>query len=149
MTRLARTASALGLAIGSALAGCSAGDAPGHLEALGDRRYAVELAAPSQLRVGEDGAIDVRIRPKGNRKLSLEFPTRVRFEASSALRVPSQIDKHEATLLTEPAIDFRVPVSGLRTGTTDLEGELRVGVCTGDLCEPVDLAFAIRVQGLP
>ena len=49
-------------------------------------------------------------------------------------------------LLTEPAIDFSVPLRGLREGRADVEGQLRVGVCTGDLCEPVELPFDTAIQ---
>ncbi len=126
--------------------GCAEPPIDGAPQVLGDHRYEVEVSAPSSLRVGGEATLDVRIRPKGERKLSLEFPTRVDVEGNDVVGAPERLTKETATVLTEPAIDFAVPLRGLREGRTDLEGRLRVGVCTGDLCEPVELPFEATIQ---
>lgn len=128
--------------------GCADAGGDGTPLVLGDHRYEVRVVSPTGLTAGGDATLELQIRPKGERKLSLEFPTRLELETNDLVNAPARLDKEAATLFTEPAIDFAIPVRGLREGAGDLSGRLRVGVCTGDLCEPVELPFvtAIRVQ---
>jgi len=128
---------------------CDPGPSTGVSQQLGDHRYEVRVEVSPVVQSGSEGELSLRIRPKGERKLSVEFPTRVELESNPSVRVPGRLNVEDAALLSEPAIDFVIPLHGLAPGTTELVGELRVGVCTGDLCEPVDLPFTASLEVVP
>ncbi len=108
---------------------------------LGDQRYSVRLSVPARWVVAEQDFLEIQVRPKAGRKLSLEFPTRVDIQANENFEAPASMDKEAAALLTEAAIDYRIPVQAKTDGQLDLAGTLLVGVCTDELCERVELPF--------
>ncbi len=108
---------------------------------LGDHRYSVRLSVPAAWVVAQQDFLEIQVRPKAGRKLSLEFPTRVEIQPDEDFVAPARMDKEAAALLTEEAIDYRVPVQAKTEGQLDLTGTLLVGVCTDELCERVELPF--------
>ena len=127
---------------------CSAGETANREVELGDHRYSVRLAMPPTLSVAGEGFLDIRVRPKEGRKLSLEFPTRVEISPHESVEAPARMDKEAAAVLTEAAIDYQVPLRPIAAGAFALEGRLQVGVCTDEICERVELPFQASVSAV-
>ena len=131
---------------------CSSPEAPA-VQELGDDRYTVSVRVPSVLGKGETGTLELAIRPKTGRHLSTEFPTRLELRADRGITVPAHLDETQATRLEEEAIDFVASLRADAIGAATIQGSLRVGVCTGELCEPVELHFEselrVREEGEP
>lgn len=136
--------------VGGAIVGllafsCNAGPSPDGSQELGDRRYRVVITAPLELSTGSSGVLVLEARPEAGHKLSIDFPTRLELSPSSGLDVPAKLDRKAARDLREQAIRYSAPIQATKPGKHTIEGMLRVGVCTGDLCEPVELPFEVNL----
>ncbi|MBW2242631.1 MAG: hypothetical protein JRH01_11660 [Deltaproteobacteria bacterium] len=128
-----------------AVLACGAGPNPHAATELGDRRYSVVITAPPELPAGSSGHLVLEARPQAGHKLSTDFPTRLVLLSSSGLDAPTELDREAAEELREQTIRYAAPILARKRGSQTIEGKLRIGVCTGNLCEPVELPFEVNL----
>ncbi|MCP5058520.1 MAG: hypothetical protein GY937_17600 [bacterium] len=124
---------------------CDASQSADARQKLGDRRYSVVIDAPVGLSTGNPGALVLEARPEAGHKLSIDFPSRLELSSSSGLDLPAKLDREAASDLREQGIRYSAPIQATQPGKQTIEGRLRVGVCTGDLCEPVEVPFEVEL----
>jgi len=141
LRRGAWTLSCLVLAFALVLAvatGCDEGGAAvddARLARIDGRGYLIEVLGSQRIAVGEDVRVETRIAPKGDAHLSADYPTLFEVQSSPPVRI-SSASQRAADALThgEDLQVFAVTVRADRSGSAQLEVQIRFGLCEGDLC---------------
>ena len=135
-----------------ALSGCGEGGSTGddaRLARIDGQGYLIEVLGPKRITVGEDARFETRIAPKGDAHLSADYPTLFEVQSSPPFRI-SSASQRAADAMThgEDLQVFAVAVRADRTGSAQLEVQIRFGLCEGDLCSPMTetLGFELIVH---
>ena len=96
--------------------------------------FAVETAAPPAGKVGEEVSARIRVVPKGEYKVNLEYPHKLVLGGPAA-QDPKTLGAKDAQKLSKQELVFAPRVKIQAPGEQKLEGELSFSVCTERQCE--------------
>jgi hypothetical protein len=111
--------------------------------------YALTVKGPSAGKVGAALAATIQVTPKGEYKMNLEFPTKLRVSGPAAAS-PQQLEltAKQATKLTKAELLLRPAFKVSAAGSHTFKGTLRFSVCTEKQCEiktePVSWTVAVN-----
>jgi len=111
--------------------------------------FVVSLDAPAG-KVGAESAFTISVVAKTGWKLNAEFPTKLKIEPPSGVKVPKATQKKaDAVEFSEKkGASWKVPYTAASAGAKQFTGELRFAVCTDATCDPkkADLSFSVDVK---
>jgi hypothetical protein len=111
--------------------------------------YAIAVKGPAAGKVGAALAATIQVTPKGEYKMNLEFPTKLKVSGPAAAS-PQQLEltAKQATKLTKAELLLKPTFKVSAAGSHTFKGTLRFSVCTEKQCEiktePVSWTVAVK-----
>ena len=105
-----------------------------------DSTYRVAVAIPDDCHAGFDCDVTMTILPAGEWHTNLEYPTKFNGKGDRQLAIrPSRVDKHDGTATVHVMIRPRT------AGVHQLDGVLKLSVCTGEWCRVAHHAVTVTL----
>jgi hypothetical protein len=129
-------------------AGALTGLALAATPALADDRFDLSFdKAPAS--AGKPAVVKVKITPKGEWHMNLEFPASLKMTAPDDVKLAKDaLKKADAESLTEKGLVFPVKFTPASAGDKAFTGKLRFAICVEESCVPVSeaVSFAVEVK---
>jgi hypothetical protein len=113
--------------------------------------FAIEVAAPETVKVGQEALAKVVVTPRNGFKINLEYPSKLAWKAVPAGIVAEATLTKEKMRATEKALTVPVAFTAEGPGEKRFEGELRFSVCNKQTCQMPreQVSFATTAEGEP
>lgn len=122
--------------------------AEGSNAAAGDKEYDLQIEPPSAT-VGAEGKVSIKLVPRGNWHLNMDFPTSLSVEPPAGVTVGKpKLKKDDAVKFEEAGAEFAVAFTASDAGDKTFTGEFKFAVCEEDSCVPKTekLQFVVAVK---
>lgn len=113
-----------------------------------EQQYALQIE-PGEAKVGEPGKVSIRVVPKGEWHMNLEYPTKLEITAPAGSTVAKpKLGKDDAVAFTEEGAEFAVAFTPNKAGDQTFTGEFKFAVCQDEACVPrtEQLEFHVAVK---
>jgi len=131
-------------------AGASAGQARGQdstAQANAEPGYTVEVELPPQMTRGQEAIARVRVQPKAPWHMNLEYPAKLRLEASDEVSLDQALlKKGDADRFDDQELVFSVVFTPEARGSQTIEAEVDFAVCGQAACGPVTEAVRLAFE---
>jgi hypothetical protein len=119
------------------LVGCrNALSAPADPAATGAKPYTLAVQPPASGKVNVPLVASIRVLPKGEYKINLEFPIKLKVSGSTAATPPQlELTAKQAARLTKAELLLKPTFKVSAPGSHAFTGTLRFSVCTEKQCE--------------
>jgi hypothetical protein len=120
--------------------------APG--SAATEKEYTLQID-PSDVSVGEEGKISIRVIPQGEWHMNLEYPTKLQIDPPDGITVAkAKLDKADAVKLDEQSCEFAISYTAAEAGAKTFTGEFKFAICQDEACVPKTekLQFEVAVK---
>jgi hypothetical protein len=98
---------------------------------------------------GKEGEVMLALVPAKGWHLNLEYPTKVKLDASEGLGLAkSELKKEDANAFAEEGFEFGVKFTPSTAGEGQVSGKIKFAVCQEEACSPQseEIAFAVKVN---
>jgi hypothetical protein len=111
--------------------------------------YKFSVQKSDSYKAGEEAVVMLALVPKKDWHLNLEFPTKVKLEASEGLGLTKALLKQEdAATFAEAGFEFGVRFKPTVAGEGQVSGKIKFAVCQDEACSPQteEIEFAVLVN---
>ena len=98
---------------------------------------------------GKEGEVMLALVPAKGWHLNLDYPTKVKLDASEGLGLAkSELKKEDANAFAEEGFEFGVKFTPSSAGEGQVSGKIKFAVCQEEACSPQseEIAFAVTVN---
>lgn len=114
-----------------------------------DPTYELVATASGPYTAGQPGTFEIRLLPRGDHHVNVDFPFEVALAGPEPVRFPeTSLDSEDAAELTEQRARFSVPFTPEAAGEHRVTATVDFAVCTPSTCLPEQrtLALVLPVQ---
>lgn len=103
----------------------------------------------AEAKVGEEGKVTIKVVPRGEWHMNLEFPTVLKLEPPTGVSVTKVEQKQaDAVKFDETSAEFAVAFTPSEAGDKTFTGEFKFAICQADVCsqrtEKLDFVVAVK-----
>lgn len=110
--------------------------------------HAVEVL-DTAAQAGKEQQAELRIVPREGYKVNLDYPTRIKLQASAGTRLTAEsLSKGDALELSKEVARFPVRYVPSSPGKAELKAEVRFSVCNDKQCDLAkeEIAWSVKVE---
>ncbi len=108
--------------------------------------YSLKATIPSNVTVGKEAVVAIKLTPKTGWHINKEFPTKLKITAPAGVKLAaSTLSAKEAAKFTDDLAVFNVKINASAAGAKSFTGKFRFAMCTDSTCDPksADIAFTL------
>ena len=111
--------------------------------------YSFKVQKDDKYKQGEQGVVILSLVPAKGWHLNLEYPTKVKLDASQGVGLAkNELKKEDASTFGEQGFEFGVNFTPTTAGEGQFTGKIKFAVCQEEACSPQseEIAFAVTVN---